>query len=79
MRFISRCTGSPARRRSPGRQRAGNHVAFLEVDEAVRDLAQGQRVGGEEMLADADADHQGAAGAGRDHLVRVSTSIAARA
>jgi hypothetical protein len=24
------------------------------------------------MLPDADADHQGAAGAGRDHLVRLS-------
>ena len=43
-----------------------HQVALLEVDEAVGDRSQGQRVGGDEVLADADADHEWAAGAGGD-------------
>src|SRR5690606_36615 len=38
-------------------------VAFLEIDEAVRHLTEGGRIGRDEVLADADADDQGAAAA----------------
>ena len=51
--------------------RADHEIAFLEIDEAVRHLSQGQRVGSEKVLADAHADHQGASGAGGDDLVRM--------
>ncbi|MNZ82960.1 hypothetical protein D3C78_1016750 [compost metagenome] len=44
-------------------------VALLQVDEAVGDLAQGQRVGGEEVLAQAQTDDQRAATAGGEDAV----------
>ncbi|MNF72908.1 hypothetical protein D3C84_548980 [compost metagenome] len=46
-------------------------VALFQVDETVGDLAQGQLVGGEEVLAQAEADHQRAATAGSHQTVRL--------
>ncbi|MCY1398324.1 hypothetical protein D9M71_133530 [compost metagenome] len=47
-------------------------IAFFQVDEAVGDLAQGQLVGSEEVLAQAQADHQRAAAAGGKQAVRLA-------
>ncbi len=41
-------------------------IALVEIHEAVGDLAQRQRIGGEEVLLDADAQHQRAAAARAD-------------
>ncbi len=46
-------------------------IAFLEEDHAVGDLAQGHLIGGDEMLADTDADHQRAALARCNQTVRL--------
>ncbi|MNJ16897.1 hypothetical protein D3C77_111670 [compost metagenome] len=46
-------------------------VAFFQVHEAVGDLAQGQLVGGQEVLAMAKADHQRAAATGGQQAVRL--------
>ena len=48
-----------------------DQIALLQIDEAVGDRAQRQRIRGDEVLADAYADHQRAAGPGGDDAVRV--------
>jgi hypothetical protein len=47
-------------------------IAFFQVHEAVGDLAQGQLVGGQEVLAQAQADHQRAATARSDQAIRLA-------
>ena len=47
-------------------------IAFFQVDEPVGDLAQGQRVGGQEVLAQTQADHQRAATARSEQAVRLT-------
>ncbi len=49
-------------------------VALLQIDEAVGDLAQGQRVGGQEVLAQAQTDHQRAAAARGEDAVRLRSA-----
>ncbi|MNO88854.1 hypothetical protein D3C76_803210 [compost metagenome] len=46
-------------------------VALFQIDEAVGDLAQGELVGSEEVLAEAQADHQRAAAARGEDAVRL--------
>ncbi len=46
-------------------------VAFFEKDEAVGDRAQREHVRGEEVLADADADHQRTADTRTDQSIRL--------
>jgi hypothetical protein len=53
-------------------------IAFFQVHEAVSDLAQGQLVGGEEVLTQAQADHQRAATARGDQTIRLVALITAR-
>jgi len=49
-------------------------IALFQVHEAVGDLAQGQLVGGEEVLAQAQTDHQRAATARGQQAIRVGCS-----
>ena len=44
-------------------------IAFFQVHKAVGDLAQGQLVGGEEVFAQAQADHQRAAAASSEQAI----------
>jgi hypothetical protein len=53
-------------------------IAFFQVHEAVSDLAQGQLVGGEEVFAQAQADHQRAATARGNQTIRLLALITAR-
>jgi hypothetical protein len=50
-------------------------IAFFQKDEGLRDRHQGENIRGDEMLLDADAQHQRAAGPRRDQRSGSSRQI----
>jgi hypothetical protein len=54
------------------RLRDGDYIAFLEIRDLVGGAGQRERVGGEEALVLAFADHQRASGARAHHRVRLA-------